>query len=106
MHNVQDNMPIRKIGKPLIIFKARLSLVISIWLLFLGDLKIPFIRECCLIISYRKHCFYPFTFQVDEALHKLLADYCSRAGVIGFFGGGGRLRRINLLEDLEQRQQP
>lgn len=51
MHNAQDYMPIRKMGKPLMIFKARVSLVISIWLLFLGDLKIPFIRECFPIIS-------------------------------------------------------
>lgn len=40
----------------------------------------------------KEHCSYPFAFQVDEALYKLLTDHCSRAGVTGFFGAGGRLR--------------
>lgn len=78
-------MPIRKMGKALMIFKARLSLVISLWLLFLKDLRIPFIKECFWKSSCRKSFFFffnPFAFQVDEALHK----YCSRAGVIGILG--------------------
>lgn len=51
MHNAQDYLPVRKIGKPLLTFKARLSIAISIWLLLLGDLKIPFAKECFLITS-------------------------------------------------------
>lgn len=65
-------MPSRKMGKALLIFKARLSLVLSLWLLFLRDSRIPFIRECFLKSSSRKSFFFfffsPFAFQVHEAL--------------------------------------
>jgi len=53
----------------------------------------------------KEHCSYPFAFQADEALHKLLAKRCSQAGVSAFLGGEGRLRHISLLEELEQSQQ-
>lgn len=101
-------MPIRKIGKALMIFKARLSLVISLWLLFLKNLRIPFIRECFLKSSCRKSFFFffnflnPFAFQVHEALHKSLPGYCSRTGVIGILEDA---EYISLLEELEQSQQ-
>lgn len=37
--NAQDYIVIRKLGKPLMNFKARLSHSISIWLLFFGRLE-------------------------------------------------------------------
>lgn len=105
LHNAPDYMPIRKMGKPLMLFKARLT---HFYLaIIFGRLEDSFYQGMFPDnFLQTEHCSYPFAFQVDEALHKLLAEHCSRAGVIGFFGGGGRLRHSNLLEELEQSQQP
>lgn len=46
--------------------------------------------------SQKEHCSYAFAFQVDEALHKLIADRRSQAAVTGFFWEWGEAETYQL----------